>query len=73
MDFVDAFVALTDERPSPEIFRKWAAITTLSGALEKRVWCTTKAGPQFANLYTMLVAPPGIGKSQAIKIGRAHV
>ena len=63
MDFVDAFVALTDERPSPELFRKWAAITTLSGALEKRVWCMTKAGPQYANLYTMLVAPPGIGKS----------
>lgn len=66
MDFVDSFVSLTDERPSPEIFRKWAAITTLSGALEKRVWTNTKAGPQYANLYTMLVAPPGIGKSQAI-------
>ena len=48
------------------LFRSWAAITTLSGALEKRVWTRTKAGPQFSNLYTMLVAPPGIGKSQAI-------
>lgn len=66
MDFVDSFVAFTDERPSPELFRKWAAITTLSGALEKRVWTKTKAGSQFANLYTMLVAPPGVGKSQAI-------
>lgn len=66
MDFIDSFVAFTDERPSPELFRKWAAITTLSGALEKRVWTKTKAGPQFANLYTMLVAPPGVGKSQAI-------
>lgn len=66
MDFVDKFVEMTDERPTPEIFRKWAAITTLSGALEKRVWTRTKAGPQYANLYTMLVAPPGVGKSQAI-------
>ena len=66
MDFVDQFVKFTEERPSPEIFRKWAAITTLSGALEKRVWTMTKAGPQFANLYVMLVAPPGVGKSQAI-------
>lgn len=66
MDFIDSFVAFTDERPSPELFRKWAAITTLSGALEKRVWTKTKAGSQFANLYTMLVAPPGVGKSQAI-------
>lgn len=66
MDFVDKFLEFTDERPSPEIFRKWAAITTLSGALEKRVWTRTKAGQQFANLYVMLVAPPGVGKSQAI-------
>lgn len=66
MDFVDSYMALTEERPSPELFRKWAGITTLSGALEKRVWTKTKAGPQFANLYTMLVAPPGVGKSQAI-------
>jgi len=66
VDFVDQFVKFTEERPSPEIFRKWAAITTLSGALEKRVWTMTKAGPQFANLYVMLVAPPGVGKSQAI-------
>lgn len=65
-DFVDQFLKYTEEKPSPEIFRKWAAITTLSGALEKRVWTLTKAGPQFANLYTMLVAPPGVGKSQAI-------
>lgn len=65
-DFIDKFVEFTEERPSPEIFRKWAAITTLSGALEKRVWTMTKAGPQFANLYVMLVAPPGVGKSQAI-------
>lgn len=71
MDFVDAYVEFTDERPSPEIFRKWAAITTLGGALEKRVWTKTKAGPQFANLYTMLVAPPGIGKSQAINPAEA--
>ena len=62
-DFVEQFLKYTEERPSPEIFRKWSAITTLSGALEKRVWTLTKAGPQFANLYTMLVAPPGVGKS----------
>lgn len=71
MDFVDTYVAFTDERPSPEIFRKWSAITTLGGALEKRVWTQTKAGSQFANLYTMLVAPPGVGKSQAINPAEA--
>lgn len=65
-DWIDGFVQYTEERPSPEIFRKWSAITTISGATERRVHCMTKAGPQFSNIYTMLVAPPGVGKSQAI-------
>lgn len=66
MDFIDKFVEMTDGRPAPEIFRRWAAITTLSGAVEKRVWCRMKAGKQYPNLYTMLIAPPGVGKSQSI-------
>jgi hypothetical protein len=66
MDFIDDYLAFTHEKPTPPLFCKWAAITTLSGALEKRVWTMTKMGPQFANLYTMLVAPPGVGKSNAV-------
>lgn len=66
MDFVDTYMEYTEERPSPALFRKWAAITTLGGSLERRIWTLTKAGHQYANLYTMLVGGPGVGKSQAI-------
>ena len=54
MDFVSKFLEMTEERPTPEIFRKWAAITTLSGALEKRIWTRTKAGPQLDRKSTRL-------------------
>ena len=57
----------TDGIPSPKDFRLWSAITAIGGALERRVFCTTSQGPVYANLYIMLVAPPGIGKSEAIK------
>lgn len=34
----------------------------IAGALERRVWVRTAGEPLFPNLYTFLVAPPGVGK-----------
>lgn len=66
MDFVDTYIEYTEGRPSPKILREWAAIGTLSGALEKRVWVELGMLRQYANLYVMFVVAPGVGKSQAI-------
>lgn len=62
-DFVSDFLAFTEGALSPRLFRQWSAIALVAGALERRVWA--KAGSRFAfpNLYTLLVAPPGVGKS----------
>lgn len=49
--------------PSPKPFRRWAGIATLSGALERKVWVYTAKSNLYPNLYTLLVAPPGIGKT----------
>lgn len=56
----------TEGIPSPDIFRLWSGITAISGALERRVWCETARAVLYPNLYTLLVAAPGIGKTQAI-------
>lgn len=61
-DFVSDFMALTEGVPSPEIFRRWSAIAAVAGALERRVWVRTGQKTAFANLYTLLVAPPAVGK-----------
>lgn len=66
-DWIELFLEYTDGIPSPEIFRKWAAIATVSGALERRVWIISAGKQVFPNLYVLLVAPPGIGKSQGIE------
>lgn len=52
--------------PSPQIFRLWAGIAAVGAALERRVWTKTRRSALFPNLYTLLVAPPAVGKSQAI-------
>lgn len=47
---------------TPELFKLWSGIAMAGGALERRVWTRTKKGPVYPNLYTLLVAPPGVGK-----------
>lgn len=66
-DFIDDYVAETAKVPSPEIYRLWAAITAISGALERKVWTLGGAGPIYPNLFTLLVGPPASGKTNAIR------
>jgi hypothetical protein len=66
-DWIESFLAFTDAIPSPAIFRKWAAISAIAGALQRRVYVQTAQSLIFPNLYVLLVSPPGIGKSEAIK------
>lgn len=61
--WIDGFMEFTDHLPSPEIFRKWAAISCVSGALERKVWIETFNNELYPNLFVILVAPPGIGKT----------
>lgn len=61
-------MSLTEGIPSPEIFRKWSAISMVAAGLERRVWLRAGERQCFANLYTILVAHPGVGK-QIIETG----
>ena len=67
ISYVDTFLAHTANSASPEIFRKWAAIYSVGAALERRVWVETKNSKTYPNMYVVLVAPPGVGKSAAIE------
>lgn len=66
--WIDRFIEATEHTASPTIFRRWTAIFTIASVLEQKVWITTSE-PLYPNLYIMLVAPPGIGKSRAIRKG----
>src|SRR5215472_1548354 len=65
-NWITSFIRQTENLESPEIFRKWAGIGVLSAALERRVWSRTKGSSMYPNMYIMLVAPPGVGKSAII-------
>lgn len=68
-NWLDEFLASTSHSNSPEIFRRWVAITTLGSALQRRVSLLIQGEPLFPNLYTVLVGPPGVGKTRAIRFG----
>lgn len=61
--WVDAFYEYTDIFPSPPLFRKWAAISAVAAVLERKVWVHTFNSNLYPNLYTVLVSPPGVGKT----------
>lgn len=65
--WIESFIDATEGSPSPPIFRLWAAISAVGGALERRVWATSSMSTVFANMFILLVAPPGVGKTQAIR------
>lgn len=66
--WINAFEDFTAATGSPNIFRRWAAIATIAGALERKVWIKTGKGVLYPNLYTILVGPPGAGKTLATAI-----
>lgn len=63
--WIDRFVEATVHVETPLIFRRWVAIATIAAVLEQKVWITTSSA-MYPNLYTGLIAQPGVGKTRII-------
>ena len=62
-DLIDNFVKYTANEQSPEIYRKWAAVSLIGAAAERRLFsCALEDKPVYPNLFIMLVGRPGRGK-----------
>lgn len=67
-NWIDAFLAHTEGKGSPRLYRLWAAIFTVGAVCERKVWLTTAKGKLYPNQYILLVGGAGIGKSLATNI-----
>ena len=68
--WLKAYVEHCRHTESPEIFHFWTAVSTVAGALRRRVWIDERTFQWTPNFYIVLVAPPGIvAKSTSIRIG----
>jgi hypothetical protein len=63
---VDGFLELTEPRQSTERFRRWAAISLVAAALERKVWISVRGRTTYPHLFIILVGPAGAGKGEAM-------
>jgi len=60
-------MAWTDGIPAPSNFRLWSGIGAIAGAMERKYWSMLARGAIYPNMFIVLTAKPGIGKTEAIK------
>lgn len=65
--WIDRFQEYLQDINSPALFTKWAGIFTIAATLERKVYCFTRGSNLYPNLYTIFVAPPGIGKTAVVR------
>ena len=67
-DWIDSFIELTDNSEPPLLFRKWAAISCIASALQRKVRVELGLSLTFyPNLYIVLVGPSATGKGTVMK------
>lgn len=69
-NWLKAYIDYTRDSESPTSFHFWTGVSTIAGALRRRVWIPMRKFTWTPNFYTILVGPPGIAaKSTSISIG----
>ena len=67
-DWLDGFMALTDNTEPPTMFRKWTAISAIASALQRKVRVELGLSLTiYPNFYIVLVGPSATGKGTAMK------
>jgi len=67
-DWLDAFMLLTEESEPPMLYRKWAGISAVASALQRKVNVDLGISLTFyPNFYIVLVGPSATGKGTAMK------
>jgi Protein of unknown function (DUF3987) len=69
-DWVSAFLGFTSHGEAPTKMYFWVGVATIAAALRRRVWFDQRTFRWYPNLYTLLVAPPGVvSKTTTAKLG----
>jgi len=70
-DWIEDFVKCHSNSETPQRILRWVAISTIAGALRRKVWIQEDGYQWTSNFYVVLVAPPGIAKkSTSIDYGK---
>lgn len=73
-NWLNEFTANTKWGEAPEHLYFWVGIATIAAALRRQVWVDMGTFITYPNLYTLLVAPPGVvAKSTTVDLGFHHL
>jgi hypothetical protein len=69
-DWIKAYMSYSSYAEAPDKMHFWVAVSTIAGALRRRVWIDQGYFQWTPNFYIIFVAPPGIvSKSTTLSIG----
>jgi uncharacterized protein DUF3987 len=66
-DWLDAYVDFTKDFEPPQVFNKWCGLVALATALGRKVWLEEANTKIYPNLFVVLVASSGVGKTTAMR------
>lgn len=68
--WLTAYAEFTDVSEAPISFNFWTGVSTIAGALQRKVWIDEIKFKWYPNFYVILVSPPGIAtKSSTMGVG----
>lgn len=69
-NWLKSYVLHTSNSEAPDAFHFWTGVSTIAGALRRRVWIDELSFKWFPNFYIILVAPAGVvTKTTSISMG----
>lgn len=66
MKFLREFKEYMSGRPTNGLFVEWGAVHLISAAAQRQIWIISRESEVYPNFFTLLVGPPGNGKSSLI-------
>src|SRR6202000_993754 len=66
-DWITEFLLQAKDVNSPQIFKTWAAIATLSAAMERKCYLYFRTKKIYPNMFIGLISPPRGGKTNSIQ------
>jgi hypothetical protein len=66
-DWLDGYQEFTEDFEPPRVFNKWCGLVALAAATGRKVWLAEANTHIYPNLFVVLVASSGVGKTTAMR------
>ncbi len=72
-DWIEGYLAYTENTEPRETYRRWIAISTLASVLQRKCWLQWGTEIFYPNMYIVLVGPPAARKGTAMRPGKGFL